>query len=65
MGKDKHKGPHFLVPIPYVPEEEKEADPRDGKPPSVKLLLDSRQKYILSNCTSAAYIQWGDHRTIL
>jgi hypothetical protein len=44
MGKDKHKGPDFLVPIPYVPEEEKEADPSDGKPPSAKLLLDSQGK---------------------
>jgi hypothetical protein len=44
MGKDTHKGPDFLVPIPYVPEEEKEADPSDGKPPSVKLLLDSQGK---------------------
>jgi hypothetical protein len=42
MGKDRHKGPDFLVPIPYVPEEEKEEDPSDGKPPSVKLLLDSQ-----------------------
>jgi hypothetical protein len=41
MGKDNHKGPDFLVPIPYVPEDEKEADPSDRKPPSVKLLLDS------------------------
>jgi hypothetical protein len=31
MGKDNHKGPDFLVPIPYIPEEEKEADPGDGK----------------------------------
>jgi hypothetical protein len=46
MGKDKHKGPYFLVPIPYVPEEEKEADPSDGKPPSVKLLLDSQGQKI-------------------
>jgi hypothetical protein len=44
MGKDKHKGPYFLVPIPCVPEDEKEADPSDGKPPSVKLLLDSHGK---------------------
>jgi hypothetical protein len=44
MGKDKHKGPDFLVRIPYVPEEEKEAYPSDGKPPSVKLLLDSQGK---------------------
>jgi hypothetical protein len=46
MGKDKQKGPDFLVSIPYVPEEEKEADPSDGKPPSVKLLLDSHGKKI-------------------
>jgi hypothetical protein len=50
MGKDKHKGQYFLVSIPYVPEEEKEAGPSDGKPPSV-------------NCTSATCIQWGDHWT--
>jgi hypothetical protein len=41
MGKDNHKGSDLLVPIPYIPEEEKEADPSDGKPPSIKLLLDS------------------------
>jgi hypothetical protein len=46
MGKDKHKGPDFLVPISYVPEEEKEADPSDWKTPSVKLLLDSHGKKI-------------------
>jgi hypothetical protein len=46
MGKDNHKGPDFLVPIPYVPEDEKEADPSDGKPPSFKLLLDSEGKKI-------------------
>jgi hypothetical protein len=46
MGKDNNKGPDFLVPIPYVPEEEKEADPSDGKPSSVNLLLDSGGKKI-------------------
>jgi hypothetical protein len=46
MGKDKHKGTYFLLPIPYFPEEEKEADPSDGKSPSVKLLLDSQGKKI-------------------
>jgi hypothetical protein len=46
MGKDNHKGPDFLVPIPYIPKEEKEADPSDGKPPSIKLLLDSEGKKI-------------------
>jgi hypothetical protein len=46
MGKDNNKGPDFLVPIPYVPEYEKEEDPSDGKPPSVKLLLDSEGKKI-------------------
>jgi hypothetical protein len=46
MGNDNHKRPDFLVPIPYVPEDEKEADPSDGKPPLVKLLLDSAGKKI-------------------
>jgi hypothetical protein len=46
MGKDNHKGPDFLVPIPYVPEDEKEADLSDGKPTSVKLLPDSDGKKI-------------------
>jgi hypothetical protein len=41
MGKYNHKGPDLLVPLPYVREDEKEADPSDGKPFSVKLLLDS------------------------
>jgi hypothetical protein len=42
VGKDKHKGPDFMVPIPSVPEKEKESDPSNGNPPSVKLLLDSQ-----------------------
>jgi hypothetical protein len=46
MGKDNHRGPDFLVPIPYIPEEEKEADPSDGGSPSIKLLLDSDGKKI-------------------
>jgi hypothetical protein len=46
MGKDNNKGSDLLVPIPYVPEDEKESDPSDGKPPSVKLLLDSEGKKI-------------------
>jgi hypothetical protein len=41
MGKDNHRAPYFKVPIPYTPEDEKEAEPYDGKPPSIKLLLDS------------------------
>jgi hypothetical protein len=46
MGKDNHRVPDLKVPIPYIPEDEKEADPYDGKPPSVKLLLDSAGKAI-------------------
>jgi hypothetical protein len=46
MGKDNHRAPDFKVPIPYIPEDEKEADPSDGKPPSAKLLLDSAGKAI-------------------
>jgi hypothetical protein len=46
MGKDNHKGPDFLGPIPYFPDDEKEADPSDGKPPSVKLPLDSEANKI-------------------
>jgi hypothetical protein len=48
MGKDNHKGPDFLEPIPYVHEDEKEADPSDEKPPSVKLLLDSGGKKMIT-----------------
>jgi hypothetical protein len=39
MGTHNKKVPDFMVPIPYFPEDEKEADPSGGKPPSVKLLL--------------------------
>jgi hypothetical protein len=46
MGKDNNRVPDLKVPIPYIPEDEKEADPYDGKPPSVKLLLDSTGKPI-------------------
>jgi hypothetical protein len=59
MGKDNHKGPDFLVPIPYVPEDEKEADPSDVKPPSVKLLLDSEGGNRQSHGTGSTYIQRG------
>jgi hypothetical protein len=45
-GKNNNKGTYFLVPIPYVPEDEKEADPSDGKPPSVKMVLYSEGKKI-------------------
>jgi hypothetical protein len=40
MGKYDNKALDFKFPMPYIPEEEKEVDPSDGKPPSVKLLLD-------------------------
>jgi hypothetical protein len=46
MGKDNHKVPDFKVPIHCVPEDEKEGDRCYGKPPSVKLLLDSEGKKI-------------------
>jgi hypothetical protein len=46
MGKDNHRAPDFKVPIPYIPEDEKESDPSDGKPPSVNLLFDSAGKAI-------------------
>jgi hypothetical protein len=46
MGKDNHIVPVFKVPLPYIPEDEKESDPSDGIPPSVKLLLDSAGKPI-------------------
>jgi hypothetical protein len=36
------RSPDFKVPIPYIPEYEKDAYPSDGKPPSVKLLLDDK-----------------------
>jgi hypothetical protein len=60
MGKDNHKGPYFLVPIPYVPEDEKEADSADGKPPSVKLLLDSEGKKIDNPTVQVQHISNGD-----
>jgi hypothetical protein len=41
MEKDNNRSLYFKVPIPYIPKDEKEADPSDGKPPSVKLLLDA------------------------
>jgi hypothetical protein len=35
MGKDNKRAPDFNVPIPYIFGDEKEADPYDGKPPSL------------------------------
>jgi hypothetical protein len=46
MGKDNNRAPDFRVPVTYIPEDEKEADPSDGKPPSVKLLIDAADKPI-------------------
>jgi hypothetical protein len=46
MGKDNNIAPDFKVPIPYSPEDEKEVDPSDGKPTSVKLLLYAAGKAI-------------------
>jgi hypothetical protein len=46
MGKYNNRAPDFKVLIPYIPEDEKEADPSDGNPPSVKLLLDASGKAI-------------------
>jgi hypothetical protein len=46
MGKDNNRAPYFKVHIPYIPEDEKEADPSDSKPPSVKLLPDAAGKAI-------------------
>jgi hypothetical protein len=46
MGKDNNRAPNFKVSIPYIPEDEKEADPSGGKPPSVKLLLYAAGKAI-------------------
>jgi hypothetical protein len=46
MGKDSNRAPYFMVPIPYIPEDEKEADPSDGKPPPVNLVLDASGKAI-------------------
>jgi hypothetical protein len=46
MGKDNNRAQDSKVPIPYISEDEKEAEPSDGKPPSVKLLLDASCKAI-------------------
>jgi hypothetical protein len=42
MGKDNNKALDFKVPIPYIPEEEKEVYLSDGNPPPVKWLLDAK-----------------------
>jgi hypothetical protein len=46
MGKDSNIAPDFKVPIRNIPEDEKEVDPSDGKPPSFKLLLDAKGEVI-------------------
>jgi hypothetical protein len=46
MGKDNNRAPYSRLPIPYIPVDEKEADPSDDKPPSVKLLPDASGKAI-------------------
>jgi hypothetical protein len=59
MGKDNHRVPYFKVPIPYIPEDKKEADPSDGKPPSVKLLLNSAGKTVDNPTVQAQHIIKG------
>jgi hypothetical protein len=46
MGTYNIKTPYFKVLLPIIQEEEKEADESDGKPPSVKLLLDAEGETI-------------------
>jgi hypothetical protein len=41
MGNNNVLKQDFKVPVPFIPEVEKEADELDGKPPSIKLLLDA------------------------
>jgi hypothetical protein len=72
MGKDNHKWTDFLLTIPYVHEDDKEGDPSDGKPPSVKLLLDSEGKKIdnhtvqvqpiFNRGTTAQFFKWFQSR---
>jgi hypothetical protein len=68
MGKDNRRAPNFKVPIPYIPEDEKEVDPSDGKPPSVKLLLDAnggaidnptiQVQLIFNGSTTEQFFKW-------
>jgi hypothetical protein len=46
MGKYNSRAPCFKLSIPCIPEDEKEADQSDVKPPSVKILLDAAGKAI-------------------
>jgi hypothetical protein len=59
MGKDNDRVPDFKVHITYIPEDEKEADPSDGKAPSVKWLLDSASKTIDNPTVQVQPIQGG------
>jgi hypothetical protein len=43
-GKDNNRAPDFKVTIYFIPEDEKEAEQSDGRPTSVKLLLDAAGK---------------------
>jgi hypothetical protein len=67
MGKYNIKAPDVKVPIPYIPEEEKEVDASNGKPPSVKLLLDTKGDAIPNptDCTGPSNLQLWYYGTIL
>jgi hypothetical protein len=68
MGKDNNRAPDVKVPIPYIPEEEKEEDPSDVKPPSVNLLLDVKGEAIdnptiqvqpiFNGSTTSQFLKW-------
>jgi hypothetical protein len=46
MGKNTIQTSDFKVPVPFIQEGENEADESDGKPPSIKLLLNTDGKAI-------------------
>jgi hypothetical protein len=56
MWRENHRAPYVKVPIPYIPEDEKEADLSDGNPPSVKLLIDAAGKAFGNPTVQAQHI---------
>jgi hypothetical protein len=68
MGKDNIKSPDFKVPIPFIQEEENEAEDLDGKPPPVKLLVAAKGETIdnpitqiqpiLNGVTTEQFFKW-------
>jgi hypothetical protein len=51
MGRNNILKPYFKVPVPFIPEVEKERDNSDGNPPQIKITVDAEGNAIANTTT--------------